>query len=312
MSRPIRILPIVTLGAAALWLAGAARAETKGCDEACLLGVAADYMDSLSANDPAGAPLAKGARTTENGAPTPLTQGLWSTARAWRYRHTFADPMTGEIGAFGVVSEGPDKDAMTALRLKVVGRKIVESELLVARAGDFALFKPDWTSEAKPIFTSYIPRDLRDSRAALGDIPRRYFAAIRHGDPGLVPVHPDANRFENGVQTTNAQGFLSSSTREGLRRLVYMQSCRGLRVPVIDPTRGLVLAVVAIDMPVMTKTLSVRGRTVEINPERQHLPRTLFLFELFKVEGGQIRAIEAVMRNMPLGADMGWGGEASR
>jgi hypothetical protein len=59
-------------------------------------------------------------------------------------------------------------------------------------------------------------------------------------------------------------------------------------------------------MPQMTRTLLIRGKAVEINPERQHLPRTLFLFELFKVEDGQIREIEAVMRNMTLGADMGW------
>jgi hypothetical protein len=64
--------------------------------------------------------------------------------------------------------------------------------------------------------------------------------------------------------------------------------------------------VAVVDMPEMTRTLTIRGRPVEINPQKQHLPRTLFLCELFKVEDGRIRQIEAVMRNMPLGADVGW------
>jgi hypothetical protein len=267
-------------------------------------------MDSLTANDPAGAPFAEQVRATENGAPTPTSAGIWQTARGWLYRHTFVDPAAGEIGAFGSIRETGGADAMIALRLKVANRRIVESELLVARAGDFALFEPRYATDPKPIFGLVEPDDHRMSRAALAAIPRRYFDAIAAGDPGLVPVHPDANRVENGVQTTNSPVLMSPSTSEGLRRLVYMQHARHLRVPVIDVDRGLVFAVVAVDMPLMTRTLTIRGKPVEINPERQHLPRTLFLYELFKVQDGRIRAIEAVMRNMPLGADMGWSGSA--
>jgi hypothetical protein len=85
-----------------------------------------------------------------------------------------------------------------------------------------------------------------------------------------------------------------------------MQHARALRVPVIDEERGLAYAIVAIDMPLMNQTISVRGRPIEITAERHHLPRTLLLFELFKVESGRVTAIEAVMRNAALGADMGW------
>jgi hypothetical protein len=264
-------------------------------------------MDSMSANDPSGAPLAAHVRSTENGQPTELSAGIWASAHGWRYRHTFVDPVSGSIGALGVVSEGTDQDAMVGLRLKVESRKIVESELLVTRKGDFSLFQPRATIEPRAVFNDSIPKDRRATRAELAEIPRHYFDAIRDGNPDLVPVHPDANRVENGVQTTNNADFgASASIHEGLRRLIYMQTARALRVPVIDADNGLALAIVAVDMPQMTRTLLIRGKAVEINPERQHLPRTLFLFELFKVEDGQIREIEAVMRNMTLGADMGW------
>jgi hypothetical protein len=299
----------------ALWLSGvlcmvlnAAWASAgPDCNRNCLLDIASAYMDSLSANDPSGAPFAATLRSTENGQPTALSAGIWASARGWRYRHTFVDPVSGSIGVLGVVSEGADQDAMVGLRLKVEARKIVESELLVTRQGDFPLFAPRASSEPRPVFDEPIPADRRATRSQLGEIPRHYFDAIREGNPDLVPVHPDANRVENGVQTTNNADFgASASVHEGLRRLIYMQRARALRVPVIDPENGLAFAIVAVDMPEMTRTLTIRSKPVEINPQRQHLPRTLFLFELFKVQGGQIREIEAVMRNMPLGTDIGW------
>jgi hypothetical protein len=56
----------------------------------------------------------------------------------------------------------------------------------------------------------------------------------------------------------------------------------------------------------MDKTITVRGKPVRITPEAHRLPRTLELYELFKVEDGRVVGIEAVMRDAPLGAGMGW------
>lgn len=290
---------------------GHAMAAVRPCDESCLLDIASSYMDSMSASDPAGAPVAASLRATENGVATPLTAGLWTTARGWRYRHTFVDPISGGIGVLATVREEGDRDAMVAIRLKVRDRAVVESELLVARKGDFGLFEPRWATEAKPAFYAFTPPDHRMSRAELEAAARGYFKAIMQGDPGQVPMHPDANRVENGVQTTNSEALGSPSAREGLYRFVYMQKVRQLRFPVIDTRRGLVWAVLAFDMPKMDKTVTIRGRPFEITSQGRQLPRTIFLYELFKVEDGKVRAIEAVLRNMPFGADMGWPGAAS-
>jgi hypothetical protein len=296
---------LATFGA--LICASAAPAQAP-CDEKCLVLIAGAYMDALTANDPAGSPVAANARTTENGVDTPLSQGIWKTATSWTYRHTFVDPVSGQIGAFGAVKEG-ETPAMLSLRLKVENRKVVESELLVARKGDFGLFEPAWSVEAKPVFKQVVPAERRATRAELEQIPTRYFSAIMQGKPSLIDVHPDAVRVENGFQTTMNPNRPTPSISEGLHRFIYMQKVRQLRTPIIDTTHGVVLAIAAVDMPKMDKTIMIRGKPHAITSERHTLPRTLFLFELFKVENGVLTSVEAVMRNAPLGGDMGWGGK---
>jgi hypothetical protein len=298
----------IALAAGVSVLGSASAAPPQACNEVCLLKIASQYMDALTANDPSGIPLAVNVRSTENGVDTPLTKGIWTTATAWTYRHTFVDPVSGQIGAFGTVRESADSDAMLAIRLKVVDLKITESELLVTRKGDFSLYEPRWAAEPKPLFKAIVPEGRRSTRAELAAIPMKYFSAIMSGDPELVPVHPDAVRVENGSQTTSSPERAAPSISEGLRRLVYMQGVRQVRTPIIDTTHGLVLAIVAFDMPKMDKTITVRGKPLQITSEGHNLPRTLELYELFKVEGGLVTGIEAVMRNASLGADMGWGG----
>ena len=296
------LLPIVAL---ALTGAGATGGPSlRACDESCLLGITGDYLDALTSDDPSSAPFGPNLRATENGAVTPPGQGIWRTATGWQYRHSFVDPASGGIGVFGIVVEG-DRKAFVTVRLKVDGRRIVESELMVAREGDFSLFNPQAT-QAKPVFGALPPPTDRQDRAHLVGIARRYFDGITRGDPSDVPFHPDCNRVENGFQTTNSPPRAGAGCAEGLRRFSYMQRYRELRFPVVDVRRGLVWAITAFDLPEQRRTVAIRGKPFEISPERQHLPRTLFLYELFKVEDGRIREIEAQMRNAPLGASMGW------
>lgn len=281
----------VAVAAIAMLALSPASAATS-CDENCLLGVATTYLDSLTANDPTGVQFSRTLRSTENGVPTAPGAGIWKTATAWGYRHTFVDATTGQIGVFGSVVEADDKRAIVTVRLKVTDRQVAESELLVAHEGDFSLFNVQRT-DANPVFGAFVAPEYRSSRAALAAVAKSYFEGITHADPSLVQFHPDCNRVENGVQTTNSPPRMTTSCAEGLHRFAYMQHYRELRIPVIDTARGLVWAVTAFDMPLMQKSMTIRGKPYEITPERQHLPRTMFLYELFKVEGGKIRAIEA-------------------
>lgn len=298
--------------AAGAWAAASGAQAASKCDEACLLLLAGQYMDALTANDPASVSFAANLRATENGVDTPPTAGIWKTGTGWTYRHTYVDATSGQIGAFATVREGPQALAMVAIRLKVADRRISESELLVARKGDFSLFAPDWAVEPKPLFKEIVPSGRRATRAELAKIPMRYFNAIMQGKPELLDVHPDAVRVENGYQTTSSPARPSASISEGLRRLVYMSAVRQVRVPVIDVERGLVLGIVAFDLPKMEKTIMVRGKPVEVTSGRHRLPRTILLYELFKVENGLVTGVEAVLRDAPLGGDIGWPGDATK
>ena len=304
MNRLTRFLALVVAGV----LPASAQAAPAGCTESCMLNIADTYLGSLTANDLTGTPFATKVRWTENGKDFGAGEGIWKTATAWSYRHTIVDPEAGGIATFGSVEEANGKRAIVAIRLKVVGRLITESEVMVAREGDFGLFNTD-AVEAKPIFGQVLPIEDRVTRERLKAIAESYFNGISRADPASVPFHPDCNRVENGVQTTNNPPRMTMSCYESLRRFTYMSNHRETRFPVVDTKRGLVLAITAFDMPVMHLKTMIRGRPHEISPELQHLPRTLFLYELFKVEGGNIRQIEAEMRNAPLSASMGWGSD---
>jgi hypothetical protein len=281
------------------------------CDRNCLLDIATRYADGLTAQTFDEVAFAATLRSTENTVPTAVDAGVVRTAQAWRYRHTVVDDDAGQIVLFGTVSEG-EKDAMIAIRLAVVDRQITESERLVVRETDSRFFVPRAVTAKRPVFEMPTPPEQRMSRDALTSIANRYFDAISAGDPSMAPFHPDCNRFENGMQTTNNPPRFASSCSEGIRRLVYMTNGRERRFPLVDPAHGLVIGIVAFDMPPMNETRTIRGKPVEFSSERLLLPRTLLLFELFKIDDGRIRAIEAVMMDRPFGAGLGWPGAASR
>lgn len=262
-------------------------------------------MDALPANFPEDAPLAPDVRMTENGEDVSVGEGIWATAIGWSYRHTFVDPETGGVGIFGVVREESGKDAILAIRLKADNGLFSESEALVIHEGDFPLFETDAT-RARDAFYQLVPEERRNTREELAQIAEGYFNGLATGDPSALNFHPDCNRQENGYRTTNNPPRINFSCRD-LYLFTYMHAYRTPDFPVIDTSRGLVLGVTAFDMPEAERTVMIRGKSFEINNERQKLPRTLFLYELFKVDNGQIMMIDAVLMNFPYGTKMGWG-----
>lgn len=284
---------------------GAGGLTSAACDDNCLYQMAGHYMDSLAVQYIESAPLAADIRMTENGVDVQPGEGIWSTAKGWSYRHTFVDPQQGGVGIFGVIREESGKDAIVAFRLKQKDGFFTESEALIIHEGDFPLFQTDH-KRPREGFYRHVPEDKRSSREELKAIALGYFEGLSNGDPGDLKFHPDCDRQENGFRTTNNPPRIIFSCRD-LYPFSYMASFRTPDYPVIDEERGLVLGVTAFDMPEATRDVEIRGRTFNINPERQRLPRTLFLYELFKVEDGQIMMIDAVLMNFEYNAQMGWG-----
>lgn len=276
-----------------------------GCDSNCLNQLAGQFMDSMVEQYLEGAPLAADIRMTENGVDVAPGEGIWETSQGWSVRHTFVDDVQGGIGIFGVLKEENGNDAIVAFRLQEENGLITESEGLVVREGEFALFNTAGVP-ARPQFRTYVPPHRQNTREELIEIANGYFYGLANGDPSALEFHPDCNRRENGFQTTNNPPRINRSCAD-LYPFVYMHSYREPDFPVVDVEHGLVLGVTAFDMPEQDITIDIRGEPFHINPETRRLPRTLFLYELFKVDNGQIMVIDAILMNQPYGTRMNWG-----
>jgi len=246
-------------------------------------------------------------RVTENGSELPLGAGLWKRARAVRARRVFADPDAGQVLIFAVIDQGGEL-AVVGVRLALAGGELREVESLVTHRGESSIFGPESLLEIGPAE----PRNLAQSEGATRDALIRvvdaYFDGIERDSSEGIAFHPDCVRIENGVQTTSnpaVLGGLGVAEQFDRKLFAYIERVRGRRYPLVDSETGQVLAVVFLDVPGTVTAIESGGRRIELPPHVRK-PRSTLLFELFRVEAGRIRAIEAFMHNLPYGASSGW------
>ena len=314
--------------------ARAANGQTRGtmaapCDRACLDGFVDQYLTALVANDPSHLPVTKTVKFTENGQKLELGDGLWNTMTGrGTYKLYIADPDAGEAAFFGTIREA-GLPAILALRLKIENRKISEIETIVARqpSGAESLEK---LGSPNPVFLEAIPPAERATRADLIETANMYFSGIQLNDgKGVYPFTDNCNRIENGMQTTNNPSLtmpadVSPSRENPPQRhdeayspawsckkqfqsglLHFVTRVRDRRFLVVDRERGLVLGFTFFDHAAgKTRTFKTPdGRTVTSGPTT---PWTWEIAELFKIENGKIRQIEAVLEHCPYGMGSGW------
>ena len=275
-----------------------------------LIGFANLYLDALAANDPSRLPLSDQVRFTENTQELKLGEGLWKTASAIQYRHVVSDPFQGQVGVFCTLQEGGEHLTLLALRLKVTDNKISEVETMVSRyAGQDVAFKPKTLVSPVPILTEMVPKPERVSRERMVEIADLYLEGLEKNSAEFIPLHPDCNRLENGLKTTNNQelGFpLSLSCAEQIPIFTYMTRIRDRRYAVIDEELGLVWCLVMFDVPGTVKTAEIPGYgVIQLAPRTQY-PRSMLVAELFKIRNGLIHYIEALLTSLPLGTQPGW------
>jgi len=220
--------------------------------------------------------------------------------------------------------------------LKIKNRQITEIESLVVRpttpSGPAAK-----TSAAAPgpaanleklgsphhLFTDPIPVQERMSRADLIKTANMYFSGMEKNDgKGVYPFTDDCERFENGTQTTNVplrEGQIRPDPRTSTSYSVHW-SCkeqfesglihfvwriRDRRFVAVDQERGLVFSFVFFDHALgKDRTFQTPdGRTVTAGPID---PYTWEIAELFRIEKGKIRRIEAILTRSPYGMNSGW------
>jgi hypothetical protein len=322
---------VVTRGAAlaaVALLCVANAAEAAECDRACLERFVDRYLDAVIADNPSAIPLAPTVRFTEDGQELAIGDGLWNTMRAkGRYRLFVTDVPAGQVAFFGSIEEdhrdpSQGTPALLALRLKIRDERIAQIEQIVIR-DENAGKRVDALGSPDPLYLKAIPANERMSRADLIATANKYFTGMQQNDgKGDYPFAPDCNRIENGNQATNAptpagqtrpdpktatgysgQWSCLEQFQSGL--LHFVNRIRDRRFVAVDEERGIVFAFGFFDHSGgATRNFTLPdGRAVTAGPVQ---PWTWELAELFKIEKGQIRRIEALLHRSPYGMLSGW------
>jgi hypothetical protein len=323
----------IGIGLLAFSLAGSLSAQNGGaksgpCDRACLEGFVDQYLDALTAHDPKLVPLAKNVKFTENGQKLVIPDGLWnSMVGKGTYRLFVDDPQAGSVAFIGTIKEegrtaGEPIAGIIALHLKVTNRQIAEAETFVVRNPQTAE-RLEKLGTPNHVFLEEVPASERMPRAELIKTANMYFSGMQQNDgKGVYPFTDDCNRLENGMQTTNAP-LKDGQTRpdpatatnysaawgckeqfqSGL--LHFVTRIRDRRYVAVDQERGLVFSFAFFDHSAgKTRHFETpSGRAVVAGPTQ---PWTWEIAEMFKVDNGKLRQIEAVLDRAPYGMTSGW------
>jgi hypothetical protein len=269
--------------------ANAAQRAATTCDRECLRGKVTQLLSALLKHDVTGLPVADTLRVTEDAVEKPLKNvGLVGTVTRLRgYRQDIIDERAG-VAAAQVVVEETGAPVLLVMRLRVVADKLTEIELVATRSrAEGLIFNIDGLSAPSAVM-NYAPRPeqlaTRDEaiKAAMkypeGLGAAKTFAAVN------APFAPDAYRYENGQVMAGpdckfAPGCQNISTQSLaiFQRLGEPQT----RIIAVDERMGIVL---------LRMAWGVRERGGD----------QLTVWEAFKVYDGQIHAVEAFMRILPV------------
>jgi len=285
--------------------------DAADCNRHCLQAIVDRYLSALVEHDPSKAPLAANARITENGQQLGTTHGLWKTAAAnSKFRLYFADPQQGAVGFMGLLMEN-DSPVPIALRLTVVNGQITEAETIVARNTAFA--KADGFASPKPVLLAQVNAADRVSRDDMIRIADSYFTGLDTDHSGKnVRFDPQCQRREDGNVTANSSDPQASAMQKmGCKAQfdtgfsVIVSKVRDRRYPIVDVERGLVYALVFFDHAGTIASFKMDGKEVAV-PADYRRPKSFQIGELFKIEKGRIRQIEAILVDVPYGMRSGW------
>jgi hypothetical protein len=231
-----------------------------------------------------------------------------------------------------------------ALRLKIENGLISEAEQLVVRPDTNILNPakgdaPPSTAEniekmgeelgnPNPVFTEVIPENERPSREEMIKTANYYFSGMQQNDgkgvdgTGTYPFTDDCERYEVGLRSTNVPLAPGQEMPDPKKETVYSShwSCkqqfesglihfvsriRDRRFVAVDREHGIVFAFCFFDhMAGKSRRFTTPdGRNVVSGPAE---PWTWQVAELFKVEKGKIRRIEAIDLRCPYGMNSGW------
>lgn len=185
----------------ALWSIGMA-AQAAGCDQRCLSSVLDTYETDLLKHDAGKLPLAASLRMTENYRPIKAGEGYWQNIGKIHYRTVFADAVSGQVAAVGLLDHG-GRDAYYALRLKVVDRKITQSEMLLIHKEDAQFFEADRSRGLSSLYVQAVPVRQRSTREQLIKLADGFTDAWQYRNEDYAAFATDCRFYENNLELTN-------------------------------------------------------------------------------------------------------------
>jgi hypothetical protein len=282
-------LAVGLLAGIAVTVGPTASAASDTCDRECLRGTMTTFLYALLEHDVSKVPVAATVRVTEDGIEKPLANlGLRNTVTRLRgFRQDILDERAGMAGATVVVEE-VGAPILLVVRLKVVDQKITEIETVATRSrADGLIFNIDGLSAPNEEM-NYAPRpeqlaSREDAIAAAMHYPAglnaaKTFAAVD------APFAPDAYRYENGQVMAGPDCKFAPGCQD-----ISTQS-----LAIFERLGDVSTRVIGVDERLGIVWLRMAWGVREEGGEQ------LTVWESFKVYDGQIHAVEAFMKILPV------------
>jgi hypothetical protein len=266
-----------------------ASAASAACDRECLRSTMTTFLYALLKHDASRVPVAGNVRVTEDAIEKPLDKvGLFRTVTRLRgYRQDILDERAGMAGA-DVVVEEVGAPVLLVVRLKVVDRKITEVETVATRSrADGLIFNIDGLS-APSEEMNYAPRpEQLASRKDAIDAALHYPAGLNAAKTFAAvnaPFAPNAYRYENGQVMAGPDCKFAPGCQD-----ISTQS-----LAIFERLGNVVTRVIGVD-----ERLGVVWLRMAWGAQKEGGDQ-LTVWEAFKVYDGQIHAVEAFMKILPV------------
>ena len=282
-------LILLTCSFAALAASKSAPVPAPTCDRECLRGTVTAYLYALLKHDTSKLPVSDKLRVTEDAVEKPLAKvGLLNSVTRLRgFRQDILDERAGMAGADVIVEES-GAPTMLVVRLKVVDQKITEIETVATRGRTEGLiFNIDGLS-APSEGMNYVPRPEQlasrdDAIKAALHYPTGLNSAKTFADVN-APFAANAYRYENGQVMAGpdckfAPGCQNISTQS---------------LSIFNRLGKVATRVIGVDERMGIVWLRMAWGVRESGGDQ------LTVWESFKVYDGQIHAVEAFMKILPV------------
>lgn len=209
------------------------------------------------------------------------------------YRQDILD-VRGHTAAVQTVVQEVGKPVLLAVRLEENGGKISRIETMVVRNNKSAVLLNDSGFQKGNEQMAFVPPASQlNSREQAITIAMHYPEGLKVGSFVQVnaPFASGAYRIENGIHTAGP-----GCARAG---------CENIKTQKIIKHPNITARIVAMD-----EHLGIVLLYLDFGNTKQYGPgKALVTFEAFKIYGGQIHAVNAILRMTSASSGSGWGGE---